>query len=177
MELTARGVAQAVFDRMAAKGCDELEAKDYVYRRILAKPEFAAELWREEGLQIINSWANAMLHGFNGNGPRPTVPANHGRNRRRERATQRDYLDALIRVPSGVLKPIGELTGSDLDAMSAQRKDIANRNLYVAGELDHLRSFVADSDTLASAAEKLDKRADTFLRKLSRQPEPEEQAA
>jgi len=169
MDMTSEGIAQAVFDRMAAKQCDEQAATEYVYQRLLRSGELLKELWREEGRRIIHRWTSESLRGFNGKGPRPAMPANYGTSRRKAYHTDVSHFDCLIRV-AGDIRRIGALTGKDLDLIVAEYEGIIARNQYHADEMRHVRAFVEDDAALDEVAEKLDDRATEYLKAVARLP-------
>jgi len=173
MELTSEGVAQAVFDRMATKDCDETEAITWVYQTLLRSNGNLTALWREEGQRIVKQWSRDMLRGYNGTGPRPTMPLNYGRNRRRERARSIGPLNTLYRLPDGKLKPLGDMTGLDWDEAAEAHRNIADRNLYHVAEIKHLRTYITDKGSTAAAFKKMDEHAKAYLHKIARWPADE----
>lgn len=171
MELTAEGIAQAVFDEMANTGCDELDAIDRIHALIIRSPKKCQQVWHNAGPKIIHQWTRDSLRGFLGSGPRPSVPFNYGRNRRKERLAEIGYLGCLYRLPDGTLKPIGDLDAVDLGELIIQYREIAARNEHHAAELAHVRSFMDDGKRVADCVDLLDDRAHGYLKAVARLPE------
>lgn len=168
MELTSAGIALAVFETMGEKNCDEDEAIAHIHEQLSKSVKDLKKLWGSAGRSMIRTWTGDQLRGFGSGGPRPSIPLNYGRNRRKERWADLPWSSCLIRLPDGSITTIGDLTTTDLDTMIQDRKSIADRNLFHAEEWSHIRSLVTEGKTVADCYKRLDERAHQYLIRVAR---------
>lgn len=168
MDMTARGLTEEVLRLMDQENMEESDAIAKVSGMVSNRPRGIRELWENESTGILRRWLGEALRGTLYSGPRPSVLFNSGRNRRKERSILLPQMGALVRVPGGNIKPIGELDRTDLGSIIEYRRVMAKKNHYHAGEWQHIRSFLKDDEKIKDISHTFDGRAVEYLETVAR---------